>query len=164
MKEKKSPKKLEWSLVVYIPPLLSLTCVTTHPKPPPCPPPTHPPTKRTTVQNLYKEEFGQETFQEGWDFARRMFCEKDIYEKDILRERNFERRIWFTDLKNQLIYLFFKSLNQNWSIYKSSDWPNSLAQKKTFFSSICTCVHAHKFLESVNSEFYCTYIAQTGVK
>ena len=56
---------------------------THHPKPPPRPPTTHPPIERTiTMKILYEEEFLRETFQEGWDFSRRTFCEKGILREE----------------------------------------------------------------------------------
>ena len=81
--------------------------------------PTHP--RSTTMKSLHirtRRNFCERPmrFCEK-DFARKGFCEKDI-----LRERDFERRtfcekgilreerIWFTDLKNESIDWFFKSV------------------------------------------------------
>ena len=84
------------------------------PVPSPHHPPTHPPNVQQWKAFTYEEEFLRETFQEGWDFARRTFCEKGIlrernferrtfFEKGIFRERDFERRIRLIDSPNPWI-------------------------------------------------------------
>ena len=135
-------------------------------------PPTHPPS--TTMKSLHihtrRNFYTDEILREG------------LCEKDILRERDFERRtfcekgilreewIWFTDLKNESIDWFFKSvgIKIDRSI-RVKRFPKSLTKEDFTFLDrseyhVRTCVGAHKSLESVNSEFYCTYIAQTGMK
>ena len=84
------------------------------PVPSPHHPPTHPPNVQQWKAFTFEEEFLRETFQEGWDFARRTFCEKGIlrernferrtfFEKGIFRERDFERRIPLIDSPNPWI-------------------------------------------------------------
>ena len=138
MEEKKIPKEIR----------MDTCCMSKHiqhrrPVPSPHKPPTHPPNVQQWKAFTYKEEFLRETFQEGWDFARRTFCEKGIlrernferrtfFEKGIFRERDFSRKGFWE--KNPIDW-FSKSLNKNWSIREWSDWPNSPSQKTIYFSS-----------------------------
>ena len=104
------------------------------------PSPHHPPTHPTNVQQwkafTYEEDFLQETneilrekFCEKAIFQEEHFARKGFWEKDILWERDFERRtnlILLTDLKEWINYP--NPLNQNWSI-RVKQYPHSLAKE-----------------------------------
>ena len=82
-KKKKSPKKLQWSLVAYTPPLPSLACDTPHVQNRRTPaPPNVIQEKDFTRGGLFARDFSRETFRER-------LCR--FYEKDILRDRDFAR-------------------------------------------------------------------------
>ena len=138
MKEKKSHKKIEWSLLAYryTPSKFDMRYEHIIQNHRPAPSPYQPPTHRTYNNN--------ENPLRGGIFARDFSRRLRFFEKGILRERDFARdfarRLWlFSNVRYDL--LTFNGFEEwiNWLIlqirwikidlFESSDWSNSLKRR-----------------------------------